>query len=239
MKKFIKEKYNILIPTFLAIVLLIALSLYAREYKNNRYAYVEDKDVYQYFSSSKINYKAKISRNKKGVILDYSSKDFDVSLDSTPIYIEKEDRVIFPKEMSIFFPIKNKQYSVSSLAEIYKKNNLYYLNQKKVNDVLDYAFLYDGKDLYFFIDEVTIYLKDREITLSPMSYLNCSYNNYLEYYDRENDKYEIIDISNQTVTAKNEYMNLDVSSDEVTYKNSFTLLLNDFTLLNNISEIEK
>lgn len=151
MKQFIKEKYNILIPVFLGVVILIALFLYGREYRNNRYAYEKEQDVYQYFSKNKIEYKATISRNRKDVVLDIKSKDFNVSLDSTPIYIKDSDKVIFPKEMSAVFPIKDRQYAVNALTEIYKKNDLYYLNQKGINKSFDYMFLYDGKDLYFFI----------------------------------------------------------------------------------------
>ena len=125
MKKFIKEKYNILIPVFLIIVILIAVFLYTREYKNNRYAKTEEVDVYQYFSGLKLEYKAKISRNKKNVILKYEPKDEVVNLSSIPIYIKGKDNVIFPKAMSIIFPIKDEVYSISSLAEVYKKNNLY------------------------------------------------------------------------------------------------------------------
>lgn len=88
MKQFIKEKYNILIPVFLIIVILIAVFLYAREYKNNRYAKTEEVDVYQYFSGLKLEYKAKISRNKKNVILKYEPKDEVVNLSSIPIYIK-------------------------------------------------------------------------------------------------------------------------------------------------------
>jgi hypothetical protein len=58
MKQFIKEKYNILIPVFLGVVILIALFLYGREYRNNRNAYEKEQDVYQYFSKNKIEYKA-------------------------------------------------------------------------------------------------------------------------------------------------------------------------------------
>ena len=123
MKQFIKEKYNILIPVFLIIVILIAVFLYAREYKNNRYAKTEEVDVYQYFSGLKLEYKAKISRNKKNVILKYEPKDEVVNLSSIPIYIKSKDNVIFPKAMSIIFPIKDEVYSISSLAEVYKKNN--------------------------------------------------------------------------------------------------------------------
>ena len=133
MKQFIKEKYNILIPVFLGVVILIALFLYGREYRNNRYAYEKEQDVYQYFSKNKIEYKATISRNRKDVVLDIKSKDFNVSLDSTPIYIKDSDKVIFPKEMSAVFPIKDRQYAVNALTEIYKKNDLYYINQKEIN----------------------------------------------------------------------------------------------------------
>ena len=93
MKKFIKEKYNILIPVFLIIVILIAVFLYTREYKNNRYAKTEEVDVYQYFSGLKLEYKAKISRNKKNVILKYEPKDEVVNLSSIPIYIKGKDNI--------------------------------------------------------------------------------------------------------------------------------------------------
>ena len=58
-------------------------------------------------------------------------------------------------------------------------------------------FLYDGKDLYFFLDEVTLIVGNKEITLSPMSYVSCSYLNMVEYYDYSNDKYVTIELGNE------------------------------------------
>ena len=72
MKEFFKRRYNVLIPLFLLVVLLLAILLYAREYKNNRYARIEEVNVYQYFSGHKMEYKASISRNKKDVVLDFA-----------------------------------------------------------------------------------------------------------------------------------------------------------------------
>lgn len=233
MKQFIKEKYNILIPIFLGVVILIALFLYGREYKNNRYAYEKEQEVYQYFSTNKIEYKAKISRNRKNVVLDIKSDDFNVNLDSTPIYIKDSDKVIFPKEMSAFFPIEDRQYLLNALVELYKENDLYYINQKNINKSFDYMFLYDGKDLYFFIDSVKVTVGDREINLSPMSYVDCSYLNFISIYDRETDTYEVIELDNTmtTVLVENKYMTIDVASDKVIYKDDFTLLLNDFSMI--------
>lgn len=233
MKQFIKEKYNILIPIFLGVVILIALFLYGREYKNNRYAYEKEQEVYQYFSINKIEYKAKISRNRKNVVLDIKSDDFNVNLDSTPIYIKDSDKVIFPKEMSAFFPIEDRQYLLNALVELYKENDLYYINQKNINKSFDYMFLYDGKDLYFFIDSVKLTVGDREINLSPMSYVDCSYLNFISIYDKETDTYEVIELDNTmtTVLVENKYMTIDVASDKVIYKDDFTLLLNDFSMI--------
>ena len=48
-------------------------------------------------------------------------------------------------------------------------------------------FLFDGGDLYFFLDEVTLKIGDSEIKLSPMSYVVAKYNNSISYYDKKND----------------------------------------------------
>lgn len=237
MKEFIKNKYNILIPVFLLIVLLIALLLYAKEYKNNRYAEIKETDVYQYFSGVKMEYTAKISRNRKNVVLDFENNDFAVSLDSTPVYLKDSDNVIFPKEMSIVFPLKSIEYQVNALAEVYNENNLYYLSIRNLNNTFEHIFYFDGNNLYFFVDKVNLVVGDRVIELSPMSYVNSSYLNFVEYYDKENDVFETIEITNENVLVQNDYMTIDVGSDKIIYKDSFSLLTKDFSVLSKVTDI--
>ena len=125
MKEIFKQKYNILIPGFLVLVVIIALVVYGNEYKNNRYAESSKVKVYQYFNGVKMEYESLISRNKKNVILGYEPSDTVVNLDSTPIYTEKHT-VIFPKEMVIVFPLKDELYTTNVFSEVYNKNDLYY-----------------------------------------------------------------------------------------------------------------
>ena len=239
MIEFIKKRYNILIPIFLIIVIAVAVILYTREYKNNRYAQKKDVEVYQYFSGNKIEYTTSISRNKKNNILALEPADSVVNLDSTPIYIKDKANVIFPKEMAYIFPLDNKQYMVPALSEIYYQNNLYYLNIRSLNKTFKHGFLFDGKDLYFFLDNVSVVVGDKEVNLSPMSYLTCIHNNLLEYYNKEKDEYGKIDVVNSAI-VKNDYMEVNVNSDRVNYKNdNFLLLTDDFSLLPKITEIEK
>lgn len=240
MKEFIKTKYNILIPVFLIIVVLVAVFVYTREYKNNRYAEISDVNVYQYFYGNKMEYVASIGRNKKKAILDFKPKDFDVSLDSTPIYLEDNSTsVIFPKEMLMVMTLEDKMYQVDALSELYIENDLTYLRLKRFNKTFNHMFLYDGRDLYFFIEDTTIVIGDREIKLSPMSYVSCTYQNILEYYDKDNDVNEVIDLNNEIVYAKNDYMTIDITLDKVIYKDSFVLLGSNFSIYNKVTNIEE
>lgn len=239
MKEFIKNKYNILIPVFLLIVLLISILLYAKEYKNNRYAKIEEVEVYQYFSGVKMEYVANISRNRKSVILEYENKDFAVSLDSTPVYIKDSESVIFPKEMSIVFPLKSREYQVNALAEVYKENDLYYLNIRNLNKTFDHVFFFDGQNLYFFVDGVTLVVGNKTIELSPMSYVSASYMNFVEYYDYATDSYGMLNITNEDVIVKNDYMTVNVVGDEVIYKDSFTFLTKDFSFLTKVTDMNE
>ena len=68
------------------------------------------------------------------------NKDFAVSLDSTPVYIKDTNNVIFPKEMSIVFPLDDMQYQINALSEVYMENDLYFLNIRNLNKNYDHAF---------------------------------------------------------------------------------------------------
>ncbi len=239
MKEFLKNKYNIIIPVLLIIVLLIAVSLYVGEYKNNRYAKVQKTEVYQYFASVKMEYEANISRNKKDVILDYDPGDFAVELSSTPVYYKDSNRVIFPKEMALFDPLKDRAYKVNALGEIYEENNLYYLNTKDVKKTFGHVFYYDGDNLYFFVDTVTLKIGNREIILGPLSYVSASYRSLVEYYDKSTDTSEILELTNEDVIVENDFMKIDVGSDKVIYKDNFTLLAKDFSVLPKVDEMDK
>ena len=56
-------------------------------------------------------------------------------------------------------------------------------------------------------------------------------------YDKENDIFETINITNEKVIVKNDYMTIDVASDKVVYKDSFSFLIKDFNMLNKFNDI--
>ena len=113
---FIKENYKISIPIILLLVLFIAFIVYY--FISGTFLFInnEEVNVFQYFTSEKLSYKAEVSKNRKGVITDIKSVDMDVYYDSTPIYYTDDDNiVVFPNKMSVVAPIMNCSEYVTKL----------------------------------------------------------------------------------------------------------------------------
>lgn len=213
---FVKEKYKVFIPILFILVILIVGFFFYNEYK---YEYTLEKKTYKAYKEilgSKLDFDIDIYSNKRGVIKKLNSNK-DVSFDSNPIYFSDKDKVLFPREMDIIFPYENNvEYSTSKYSVYEKKGNLHYINNEGNNKDYLYFFMYDGDDLYFFIDEVTLYVGGKEYTkLSGMSYVSLV-GDTLIYYNKDSDKSEAIDInSNDSVNIENKFISIDMRSNKL------------------------
>ena len=97
--------------------------------------------------------------------------------------------------------------------------------------------MYDGDDLYFFIDEVTLYVGGEEYTkFSGMSYVSLV-GDTLIYYDKDSDKSEAIDInSNDNVNIENKFISIDMRSNKL---GKSELLSNNLDGLSKLKNKEK
>ena len=216
MKKIIewcKKKYKILIPIIVVLVLLIAVYFLYKEYKYDYYRNKVEVPVYQYFGGDKTNYTAIVSYNLKKDIVAIEGKDMNINYDSTPIYCKDEEKVIFPNEMSIIFPVKDgMQYRLYKYTAYENIDNNSYLTSGKITMAYNNFFLFDGKGLYFFPDEVTLKVGKEEIKLGPGSYAEVVGGYTLTYYDKKEDKAAFLEIEGKEVTASNNYLDLSLTN---------------------------
>lgn len=232
-KIFTDKNMKVIIPIITLIVLLIVVFIYWSVYKYNNYRNKQNINFYQYFAGSKIEYESTVSFNKKKVIKAYVPKTYTVNFDSTPAYATgiDDDIVVFPSNMSIVFPIKSgQQFKTPEFSYIKKINDLQYLTFEDYHKNIDHYFLYDGKDLYFFSDEVTFTANGKEIKLSPLSYLIAT-NGDVRYYDYETDTFDYIS-TNEIITVSNKYYTVNVTNDNIVYPNDVRLLISNFDYLN-------
>lgn len=238
-KEWIKENYKLMIPIALMIVIFIAFLIYYNVSVNNNYHVDKEDKFYQYFYDKKYEYTAIISKNRKDVVVDFQPQSLKINLDSTPIYYQKQKTVIFPKDMSVIMPTLNcAEYLSLGYSYISYKDGIYTLTTTKYQNKLNHYFLYDGSDLYFFIEPVTLKVNEEEIKLSSFSYVIAKYNNYISYYDKESDTAKTI-TTDADVKVENEYYKIYVSRDIIDYQGTNVILTSDIKNLNTIDKKDR
>lgn len=211
---FWKKNYRVLIPVMVVTVLLITVYFLYREYKYDTYRNKQDNEVYQYFGGMKKEYTATLTYDLNNRIIDLKSKNEKIQYDATPIYFTSLDKVLFPKEMSIVFPLRDgSQYRLYKYTVYERVNDIYMIKMNNQEFEYNYFFLYDGNNLYFFPDKVDLYINDKKIIeLSENSYVQVVGGYTLIYYDKESDSSKVIELEKDEVTVKNDKMVVNLNN---------------------------
>lgn len=226
------------IKWFALLLLLIIIILFFLLRKEVDEVSIENHDLYQYLSGVKVEYTGKIKINKdKNKIIKLSFKDINIDLDTTPIYYKGSKKVLFPKNMAVIYPILGEQYKINYYSTIYNDSDFIYVRDGSLKKNLVNSFIYDGDDIYFFIDSVTVSFGDWNHKVPPLSYIVAdTLNNALYIYDRENDLYSSFsDVNSDVIISTNDYK-VNASLDYMYYNNKTRLLIKDVDKLVNLSK---
>lgn len=238
-KKFIVDNYKMLIPIVLLLVIFLAFIIYYFVSRTFTFSEVIVGSYYQYLGGEKVVYDVEITKNKKGVITNLEPVDRYVGYDSTPLYDAKKDIVIFPSDMSVITPTINcSEYLMKANSYIKYENKRYSLITDNYNQYLGHYFFYDGKDLYFFIEDVTLVMGEEEIVLSPFSYVVAS-DGEITYYDRVNDTIKNVNIDISDVYVKNDYYTVYIGADYIDYFEQRVILTEDVSVLSTIDAMHR
>jgi hypothetical protein len=137
--------------------------------------------------------------------------------------------------MIIAYPVSGAiQYKVNYFSTIYLDKDTAYVSDGKFKKPLYNSFLYDGNDLYFFIEETKIKVLGKEYVLSPLSYVVVRYNDAIEVYDKSKETYQVIPIGDDEIIAKSKNYSINLSIDAINYNNKERLLIKKADFLNNL-----
>lgn len=201
-----KRKSSIIMASVIAALILIIVIVVIIIGSLNTTT-TENHDFYQWYSGQKVEYKGQLTFTRKEGLTELRATDRKVTLDSIPVYYADENnKVIFPEDMAIVYPNNNgMMYRINHFADLTEENGDIYLETNlatKTNKTkLEKAFLYDGQDLYFFLDRTTITVNGTNYEVSPLSYAIVRYKQSVEIYNYEKDEYQVIDTT-ETQEAK-------------------------------------
>ena len=213
--RFFREKYKILIPIMVVVVLLITVFFLYREYKYDNTRNKKEIPVYQYFSGMRVDYTSIITYNLKDAIVDVVAKDKLMDENSIPIYYQDKSNVIFPSEMNIVFPLKSgSQYKLYKYATYYNQDGTHFIKNNTDLGTYTNFFLYDGKDVFFFPEETTLMINGKEyVKLGPMSYVSVVGGWTLIYYNTIKDESGVVELDGDVVTVVGNNINVNVNDD--------------------------
>jgi hypothetical protein len=235
MKKIIKKLKNKYMPYVLSLILLIIIFLLFIFNKKIDEITFENHQFYQYLSGIRFDYGGKLKINHDNEITNLSFKNIKINLDSTPIYFEDIKKVLFPKNMIVVYPVSGGlQYKIGYYSTIYNDKNTFYIRNGSLKKVLSNCFLYDGDNLYFFIEKANITVNNTVYNISPFSYVIVDYNQNIQIFNYEKQEFKIIDTQKQEIIVSTDNYSINSSIDAINYNKKSRLLLKNFKYLSKL-----
>ena len=152
-------------------------------------------NYYQYFFGLKQEYSGNMDLVKENDTYKLILEDKSVVyLDSTPMYYtDVLGKALFTQDMELV-TVDNGMYKLKKFTNIIEEDNNIYSKRfnKKQQKALINSFIYDGQDLYFFLEETKVQVGEEEYVLPPLSYAIVSYRDCVELYNYDTDEYTII-----------------------------------------------
>ena len=96
------------------------------------------------------------------------------------------------------------------------------------------AFVYDGVNTYFFIDDVEIEFGKEKIKLPSFSYVRCDYKDYLYIYNYETKEMNYYEKVDNIVYAKTNNYTINLSTDNLSVGDNSIILVKNIEKLNNL-----
>lgn len=232
---FLQKHYKQLLVTIgLLIILFVIVFICGLMRKEMNELRIEDVEMYQYFGTQRFDYHTSLVLEHNNTVTELKVNDEVVALDSTPFYYATEKKVLFPANMSVVFPKSGGvQYKLKyfSYADGTGLDN--YLKNESLNTLVSDVFIYDGNDLYFFLEKTNINFQGNTVTIPAFSYVIYNYNKelYIFNYDMQTmDYYENV----SDATASSEDYTINLSIDSLIMGDTTRLLLKNLEFLDSL-----
>lgn len=121
------------------------------------------------------------NEDEDGVYLE-NSGDEKLALTSSPLYYEDEQKIFIPCDSTITLPSKRKVARITKFTELENRQGTVFATIGRDEYEIDEGFLYDGKNTYVFLDNMTVSWNGQVVQMPSLSYAIVIYNQRIELY---------------------------------------------------------
>lgn len=217
-------------------VLLLVLVLLVYWYTDGLSSFRPNENTIQYSKGIKLEFTdGAVFRNTNGEI---SIVDNNESLTAakSPIIHTNDNSLTLVENMAFHYPDGSDAfYRVNALTHLTKNNEaVTFKSGRKTAQTLG-GFLFDGNDIYIFLEDVTLEVGNNEIYLPALSYVVSKYDESVEYYNSETKENKVMGVSGVEAIATSNSYKLNLAKDVIYTKDGEALL---FTAIDRLSVIE-
>lgn len=147
-----------------------------------------------------------------------------------PIYYQNQTAFVLPQTMSVVDIVEATSKKINYFSKVYAKDNQNYVRQNDKDKFLKNCFLFDGEDMYIFLDDVKLFYGKKTVNISAFSYVKVMKNETIHYYDYKSQTFKSDKIDG-SVTVQ--------IQDKKVYLHSDILKTNDMQVLlyGNVSDL--
>lgn len=190
-----------------------------------------------YYAGSKVdipdNSSLEVSDDDKKTYLLHDGTESEISL---PIYSGDDTEITLPVSMVYYAPRSGLKGRLTYFSKVWIEGaGGIAASHGNKERVLDPGFLFDGKDLYVFLEPVTLSLNGYTLQLPPLSYVEAVPNQNITVFNRETKEF-VTESPSTPVIARDQFGNYSMSllSDSMEVAGAKKLLFSEPDLLDPI-----
>ena len=229
------ERLIILIPAAAVVIAVVVIAILLK----NRTTYRIEEPAYQYYGGGSfvVAQGAELYKDEKGDT-HLRSDDMDSAASGLPIYYEEQRRIVLPVDMVYYAPREDICARIDSFTEVYceQSGNIHLLAKEKDQNI-QRGFLYDGYNLYIFLEPMILTVNGYSIELSALSYAEVTFGANVMAYDYEKGEFITEPVKGEvTAQAVNGDYSVYLMTDSMTRNEKKTLLFTRPDLLDPVME---
>lgn len=199
---------------FICIMLLIVVAVYlVGTYLQASMTLKTTGTLYQYVAGEKMEFSGKTKLALIDDAVRINSDNYSGTMVKNPVYQLGTDKLYTLDTMEILRPsVSTAAQRLKGFSVITMRDGECFVNRSR-KGITD-GFLFDGDDIYIFLEPVCVTCHDKSINLGALSYAVVHYGQFIELYDYSTDSYWKLLLGNQSVaTARAEKYSINLCYD--------------------------
>lgn len=216
-KKWLKKNAPLICVSLAAFVLLVGVLIVVFQAEEELVQYeIKNENLYTYSLNHRLDFYTQVTLDHEDNVTKMLYNGEEITLFTEPIYYVGKKVAIFPRKMTVVFPINGR---IQRKINRYTRVNAEGLQVVAMNTKLKYAltdsFIFDGGDVYFFNEDGVIAYGDKKIEVSKFSFIRCEYRGSLSIYDYKKDEMIFDEEVKENVIAEFKNYSINMSNDSI------------------------